>query len=131
MSIGKTVGFLKFYAVGAVVALKETEGEGMSAYDFLASQVLAFVIKHANLAQLRAWEAVAGAQLTVLVVAPAVEVALGVDGVPEVQADCDVREHNVAGQAVLQHLEWLSIPLVPVDDLTVVRKSCKVAFAGC
>lgn len=60
---------------------KEAEGEGMAAENVFTAEVHFSDIKDADLAQVWPWEAITGAQLTMLVVAPAIEVAMLVDDV--------------------------------------------------
>ena len=68
-----------------VIGLKESKGKGVPAEHVLASHVDLLHIEDSDLAQLRPWEGVASPQLSMFVVAPAVEISKFIDNMEELR----------------------------------------------
>ena len=79
-------------AVFVIVCLEEAEGERMPTEYVLAPQVHLLCVEDSDLAQVRTREAVSCAELPVLVVTPAVEVAQLVNDVEELLPDGQAEE---------------------------------------
>lgn len=110
-----------------LVGFEEAKRERMPTEDVLAPQVHLLDVEDPDLAQVRTREAVTCAQLSVLVVAPSVQVAVLVNDVQELLTDREAQEHLAALlRAMLDHLDP-RLPLfkhglvsIPPIDLALV-----------
>jgi len=83
-------GHLAVIAVGALVALEESNRKAMTVEDPNTAHVLLLSVENAYLRQLLSWIAISSTKLSVLVVSPAVQVAIGIKSMTEVASDRDV-----------------------------------------
>ena len=118
------------YAVRAGVALEKAQSEGMTAEYACTAKVLPAAVEYSDLGQLGSRVAVTGAQLTLLVVTPAVEVALGIDHVPKVLAYRELSQLQVLRQRVSELNKWLGVALIPGKDPAVVSHCSNVGPFG-